>query len=70
MLFAIFVDSYSIRPEDRFVGRNWFVRHDSNGNPVLAREFDRAAKVPIEEAVAIYKRWDSPLRKLGLVPVE
>jgi hypothetical protein len=69
MKFALFVDSYSVKPEDGGVSRKWYSHGDGIAT-VWASSFASARQMTIEDAVEVYRRVDSPLRKIGLAPVE
>jgi len=69
VLFALFIASYSPTPADHGVRREWLVRLNG-GQYVLGRDFERAKRMPLAEALEAYRTVDSPILKLGLVPLE
>jgi hypothetical protein len=67
--YALCIVSYSSVPSDHGVKREWVIRA-AGSYPTLTREFERAKRMSIEEAVAMYNTLDSLERKMGIVPVE
>jgi hypothetical protein len=68
MQFVICVDSASYEKEDMGVHRTWIVR--MNGDlPVIGKDFNLAERMTIERATEVYLKLVTPVRKLGIIPV-
>lgn len=66
--FAICIYGYSAKPEDYGVSRRWFVS-GSGDNVRWSVNFDPKFAMPLDQALRAYELLDSPMRRLGLVPV-
>jgi hypothetical protein len=69
MKFVLALYSGSYKPEDHGIARSWYVAGQGDGAR-WSPKFDAARQMTLDEAVEVYQRMDSPMRKLGLVPVE
>ena len=70
MLFALFIARPSSARDDHGIRREWIRWVEESGEPVIHVNFQYAAKVSLAQVLDMYKKLDSPLRKLGIVPVE
>lgn len=69
MKFALALYSYSSVFEDHGVKRTWYSSGVGSGARWTSM-FEGARQMDLETALAVYRRMDDPMRKMGLVPVE
>lgn len=66
--FAVCIFGYSNKPEDFGVSRRWYVRGEGD-NVTWSVPFNDKLGMPLDQALAVYNKLDSPVRRMGLVPV-